>query len=162
MLERDWQWKFRGWSRAMAGTAGRSFAEGWRWIALLRPGGASPASGPGGFYVSLVVVALVFCHGAFGYAHQLSPVDVRTAHVAHAAVGQQPDGERDAGGLHMGDAAYFATLLALLFGALLLPGGGGSAVLQLPASGFAKVGHKVGELPPPRGPTLPLLQVLRL
>ncbi|CAN5630656.1 hypothetical protein BH24ACT18_BH24ACT18_03410 [soil metagenome] len=131
------------------------------WLPSLRVGGVSPASRPGGFYIVLVAVALLFCHGAFGYAHQLSPVDAQTAHVAHAAGDQQPDGDQGTDGSHLG-GAYFATLLALLFGALLLPGGKGSAAGQLPAPRSAKGGHKVGWLPPPRGPTLTSLQVFRL
>jgi len=127
---------------------------------LFRVGGAFSALTPGRLSVSLVIVALLFCHGAFGYAHQLPPVDAPSAHVAHAAHGQQPGSDQSTDGLHLGDT-YFATLLLLLFGTSLLLGGGVSAGAKLPARTLWLGGHKVGGLPPPRGPTLPLLQVFR-
>lgn len=170
MLERGWSWKSRVRSRAVAKAVGRrSLGKisaagvsrvGRTWLPSLRVGGVFSASGPGRISVSLVVVALLFCHGAFGYAHQLPPVDAQ-APAAHAAGVHQPGEDQGNDGSHVGDA-YFATLLLLLFGALLLPGGRGSAVGQLPVPGVAKGGHKVGRLPPPRGPTLLLLQVFRL
>ena len=132
----------------------------------LLPVGAFSASIPGRLSVSLVVVALLFCHGAFGYAHQVSPLDVpvekgaHSAHAVHAAGGQHPGEDRGADGPHMGDA-YFATLLLLLFGTSLLLG----AVLvggKLPAAPSWEGYHGARWLPPPRGPTLPLLQVFRL
>ncbi len=161
MLERGWRWKSRGRSRVVAGTRGRKFVERRRWMPPLRADGVSAASGPGSFYVVLVVVALLFCHGAFGYAHQLPPADAHTAHVAHASGGQQPGVDQSASGLHVG-GAYFATLLLLLFGTSLLLGGGVSVGAKLPAPTLRMGGHEARGLPPPRGPTLPLLQVFRL
>jgi hypothetical protein len=55
---------------------------GWRRMRPPRAGGF-PASGPGEFYVVVVVVALLFCHGAFGYAHQLSPRRMRPRRTPH-------------------------------------------------------------------------------
>jgi hypothetical protein len=107
-------------------------------------------------------VALLFCHGAFGYARQLPPADADAAHVAHAAGGQQPDPDGGAAGSHLGDASYFATLLLLLFGTSLLLGGGVSAGAKLPTPAPWMGGHEVGRLHPPRGPTPSRLQVFRL
>ncbi len=109
----------------------------------------------------LIVAALLFCHGAFGYAHQFPPVDATAAHVAHVTGGHQPDPGGDAEASHLADA-YFATLLVLLFGALLLPGGGVSAASRVPVPVGARGDLRAGGLPPPRGPTLYSLQVLRL
>lgn len=157
MLEKDRRWKSRVRSRAVAEMVGRRSVAGWRWMPSLRAGGISGALMPGRLSVSLVVVALLFCHGAFGYAHQLPPVDAPTA---HAAGGHQPDSDQGTDRLHPGDT-YFATLLLLLFGASLLQGGGVPVGVKLPARTPWLGGHKVGGLPPSRGPTLPLLQVFR-
>jgi hypothetical protein len=124
------------------------------------PAGGFPASGPGGFYVVVVVVALLFCDGAFGYAHQLLPADATAAHVAHVEGGHQPDPDGGAAGSHLGDA-YFATLLMLLFDPSLLLGGVSvGAKLPIPTSWMG--GHKVRRLHPTRGPTSSYLQVFRL
>ncbi len=156
MLERVWRCKSRVRGRAVAGTRGQGFAE------------KTPAAGgflsvwePGRAFVFLVVVALFFCHGAFGYAHQLPPVDAPPAHAAHAMSGHQPGTDQAPDGLHLGDT-YFATLLLLLFGALLLLGGGTWRIAKLPTLAPWVAGHRVRGLPPPRGPTLPSLQVFRL
>jgi H+/Cl- antiporter ClcA len=143
----------------VAGTKGQSFVGVWRWMRPLQAGG-SPASGPGGFYVVVVIVALLFCHGAFGYAHQLPPADASAAHVAHVEGGHQPDPDGGADGSHLG-GTYFATLLVLLFGTSLLLGGGVSVgALRAPTPWTG--GHKVRRLHPPRGPTSSYLQVFRL
>lgn len=125
-----------------------------------RVGGVFSALATGRLSVTLVVVALLFCHGAFGYAHQLPPADAPSAHVSHAAGGQMPDPAQSTDGLHLGDS-YFATFLLLLLGTSLLLGGGVSVGAKLPAPTLRLGGHKVGGLPPPRGPTPPLLQVFR-
>ena len=123
--------------------------------------GIPPASGPGGFYVVVVAVALLFCHGAFGYAHQLPPAEAQTAPVAHAAgVHQSSGSDQGAEGTHLGDA-YFATLLLLLFGTSLLLGGRVPVGAKLPAPALWGGGRKTSGLPPPRGPTLAYLQVFR-
>jgi len=144
----------------VGGTEGRRFAGGLRWVRLPSED-ISPASGPGDLYVVVVAMALLFCHGAFGYAHQLPPADATSAHVAHAAGGHQPDPDGDASGSHLGDA-YFATFLLLLLGASLLPGGGVWAGAKLSAPMPWMGGHKVRRLHPPRGPTPSRLQVFRL
>lgn len=156
----------------MAGTRGRRFAEeiravssfrtGRPWMRSFWVGGAFSALGPGRLTVSLVVVVLLFCHGAFGYVHQLAPVDVQTAPVAHAAGVHQSGPDRAADGLHLGDT-YFATLLLLLFGTSLLLGFGVSVGAKLPPVPALRMGgHEARGLPPPRGPTLSYLQVFRL
>jgi hypothetical protein len=122
--------------------------------------GSTAAAGPGGFYVVVVIVALLFCHGAFGYAHQLPPANASAAHVAHVEGGHQPDPDGTAAGSHLG-GAYFATLLVLLFGTLSLLGGGvsvGALAAPPPWTG----GHKARIFHPPRGPTSSYLQVFRL
>ncbi len=120
--------------------------------------------GPGRFSVFLIVAALLFCHGVFGYAHQVWPVDVpveKGAHAAHAAHAvHQADQDGDAEGSHLG-GAYFATLMLLLFGAALLVGGGVPAGERLPVPG-PRMGLEVWRLHPPRGPTPSRLQVFRL
>jgi hypothetical protein len=145
----------------MAGTRERRFAGGLRWVRL--PGaGISPASGPGDLYVVVVAVALLLCHGAFGYAHQLPPADATAAPVAHVEGGHQPDPDEGAvAGSHLG-GTYFATLLLLLFGTSLLLGGRVSGGARLPAPTPWMGGHEVRGLHPPRGPTRSYLQVFRL
>ena len=130
----------------------------WRWMRYLQAG-SSPA-GPGRLYVVVVIVALLVCHGAFGYAHQLPPADVSVAHVAHVEGGHQPDPDEGAAGSHLG-GTYFVTLLVLLLGTSLLLGGGVS-VSALPAPTPGTGGHKARRLHPPRAPTSSYLQVFRL
>ncbi len=166
MLESSWSWKFRVRSRAVAGAIGRGFVENWRWISRLRVGGVPPALARGRLSISLVVVALLFCHGVFGYAHQLVPVEApaahasHVAHVAHVAGGQQHGEDQGAEKTHLGDT-YFATLLLVLLATALLLGAGVSAGTKLPVPTLLFGGHRFGRFPPPRGPTLPLLQVFR-
>ena len=136
------------------------FVGSWRWMRPLRAG-VSPAPRPGSRYVFVVVVALLFCHGAFGYVHQLPPVDVQSAHAAHVVGGHQPGPGQATDGLHLGDT-YFATLLLLLFGTSLLLGGRVSVGAKLPDPALWRGGHKTRRLPPPRGPTPSRLQVFRL
>lgn len=111
--------------------------------------------------VLAVVAALLLCHGAFGYAHQLPATEAHAAPTAHAAGGHHsvPDGGTD--GAHQG-GAYFATLLALLFGTALLLGDRGRAYTKLPVPAVPRRGHGITVPHPPRGPTLPSLQVFRL
>ena len=112
----------------------------------------------GRLFVLLVVVAFFFCHGAFGYAHQLPPTD---AHAAHTTGAHQPGPDQGAGQTHSG-GAYFATLLALFFATFLLLRGRLQASTRLP---FPVAEHRVRwtEVPfPPRGPTPSFLQVFRL
>ena len=161
MLERGWYLKYRGRSSVVAGTGRLRFRGGWRWMRPLRAG-VSPAPGSESrFYVFVVVVALLLCHGAFGYAHQLPPVDAPSAHAAHAMGGHQSGPDQAPDGSHLGDT-YYATLLLLLFGAALLLGGRVWRIAKLPALVPWMGSHDARGLPPPRGPTLPSLQVFRL
>ncbi len=146
----------------MAGTTERGFAKGWRRMRSSWAGG-SPASGPGGLYVTLVVVALLLCHGAFGYAHQLPPADAPAAHAAHSSGVHQSGPDGDADGAHLG-GVYFATLILLLSAtsSVLLLGGWVRVGARLPALPLRVGGWAAGGLPPPRGPTPPSLQVFRL
>ncbi|HKH09735.1 MAG TPA: DUF305 domain-containing protein [Rubrobacter sp.] len=93
------------------------------WLPSLRVGEVLSALGPGRLFVTLVAVALLFCHGVFGYTHQLPAIDVRAAHAAHAAGVHQPGQDQTTDGLHV-QGTYFATLLLLLFATALLLGGG--------------------------------------
>ncbi|MDQ3430481.1 MAG: hypothetical protein M3479_11140, partial [Actinomycetota bacterium] len=83
------------------------------------------------------------------------------AHVAQMGGGHQPGPDQSTDGIHSG-SAYFATLLALFFGTALLLGGGVPAPTRLPAPVAEHRGRWVEILVPPRGPTLPSLQVFRL
>lgn len=156
MLERGWRLKSRGRSRAVAGTRGQRFAG-----RIPTAGGALSASEPGRVFVLLVVVALLLCHGAFGYAHQLSPPDTQASHVAHASGGHHSVPDRSTGEAHTG-GSYFATLLALFFGAFLLLGGRVEASTRLPAPATQNRARRARTSLPPRGPTLSSLQVFRL
>jgi hypothetical protein len=118
-------------------------------------------SGSGRFTVVAIAVALLFCHGAFGYAHQLPQGEAQAIPAAHAAGLHQPDSGKTADGVHPG-AAYFATLLLLVFGTLLVIGGRRPADTKLPAPMASRSFYRARVLPPPRGPTLPSLQVFRL
>ncbi len=140
----------------MVGTIGRGFSG-----KVSITGGVFSASESGRISVLLVVVALLFCHGAFGYAHQLPPTDVHAAHVAHMEGAHQPGPDRGTDQTHS-VGAYFATLLALFFGTFLLLGGGVLASTRLPAP-VAEHRGRWAKIPfRPRGPTLPSLQVFRL
>lgn len=118
-------------------------------------------SGSGRFTVVAIAVALLFCHGAFGYAHQLPQGEVQATPAAHAAGVHQPDSGETTDGAHPG-AAYFATLLLLVFGTLLALGDWRPAAARLPVPTALRNFYRARVLPPPRGPTLPSLQVFRL
>ncbi len=159
MLERGWRWTSRVRSRAVVGTIGRRFAG-----KVSIAGGGFSASESARLSVLLVVVALIFCHGAFGYAHQLPPADALVepaTYAEHMGGGHQPGHDQSTDGMHSG-GAYFATLLVLFFGTTLLLGGGVPASTRLPAPVAEHRGRWVKILLPPRGPTLPSLQVFRL
>ncbi|QIN84813.1 hypothetical protein GBA63_20805 [Rubrobacter tropicus] len=118
-------------------------------------------SGSGRFTVVAIAVALLFCHGAFGYAHQSPPADAHGAHVAHAPGGHDSVPDRGVDGMHQG-GAYFATLLALFFVTLLLFGGRALALGRLPAPNAGERARRTEVSFRPRGPTLTSLQVFRL
>lgn len=118
----------------------------------------------------MLVVAVLLCHGVFGYAHELSPPEATKVPSAHSTPGPQHAmaGQHDAShsehgvGGHLSAGGYFAILLALLFGAFLLPRGGLPASVRLPAPAFFERRLVFRTLHPPRGPTAPFLQVFRL
>ena len=151
MLESSGSSRDLVWGSTVIGTRGRRFAGG-------RQGVGSSRSRR--LLVSLVAVALLFCHGAFGYAHQVPAVDVHAAHAAHAMGVDQPGQGQTSVGSHLQEA-YFATLLLLLFGAALLMGGWLPAGAKLRAPSL-RADNKVWRLHPPRGPTPSRLQVFRL
>ena len=151
MLKRSWCWTSRVRSRAVVGTVGRRFVG-----KIPIAGGIFSASDR--LFVLLVVVALLFCHGAFGYAHQLPTSD---SHAAHTTVAHQSGPDQGAGQAHSG-GAYFAAFLALFFGTFLLLCGRVLASARLPAPVVEYRGRRAGIPYPPRGPTLPFLQVFRL
>lgn len=122
---------------------------------------------------ALVAAAFLFCHGAFGHAHQLeatgdpaSPAKHTVAHaVAHAAGPDAPHpaphpAPRNAGGEHE-SGVYFATLLAF-FAASLPLFLARSIRTELPAAAFSGLRAAPGVFRLPRAPTLPVLQVFRL
>lgn len=118
---------------------------------------------PGACAAFLLAIALLLCHGVFGAEH-LSTSQHAGA-TDHGERSPLPTFEDEPGGWpHLdggGDAAYYATLLAalLLLAAVLGP--------SVPTALCGVRGHRVvscrpRRVPPPRGPTAPLLQVFRL
>ena len=130
-------------------------------------GGVAGATvGRGRLVAALLIFALLLCHGALGALHQASSraVDHAGGHHAHAAM--QPASADHGLGHHGGPVAhadYAAVLFVVLLVAALLLLSGRSAKRSLAVSFRAS-----GRIPwtlalvPPRGPTLPLLQVFRL
>ena len=111
--------------------------------------------------VLVVAVALLVCHGTFGYAHQLSPAEANGAHAAPLEGGHHSGPDQGTDETHS-EGAYFATLLALFFGTFLLLVGRVPASARLLAPVTANRIRWARILLPPRGPTLPSLQVFRL
>ena len=117
-----------------------------------------------------LVGALLLCHGLFGALHLCSttehaaPADSHLAHDHHASseAGANTNEHPVYHLLHA--AAYYAVFLAaflwLVFGLLLLKGARVWSTCTAPAASFRRFGPVV--LHPPRGPTLPVLQVFRL
>lgn len=115
----------------------------------------------GGLRSVVLVFALLFCHGAFGFAHQLTPPDAAMAsagHSEHVAAGHggQESGEHSVGG------SYFATLLALVLGAFVLLVGRMPLGVRFRRSKFPQWRVPSVVFHPPRGPTVPMLGVFRL
>jgi len=111
----------------------------------------------------LLVLTLLACHGVFGALHQATPAASAPVegHQSHAgAIAGLTGGAPDEPPL--GDASYAATLCFVLAAVFWLLFGGklghAGARITRPVLGWRR--------PPdaslPRGPTLPLLQVLRL
>ena len=114
----------------------------------------------------LVVGALMLCHGVFGSLHLCPTPHVATNHVHehHSSTQTGAATHNDYPLCHVGHAAeYFAVLLAgflaLILG-LVLKKASLSSKLSTPLIVERRL-HPVG-LHLSRGPTLPLLQVLRL
>jgi hypothetical protein len=110
----------------------------------------------------LLVLTLLACHGVFGALHQIEPTSAPVeGHPSHAgAIAGLTGGAPDEPPLS--DAGYAATLFFVVVAAFWLLFGGklahAGARITRPALGCQR--PRVARLP--RGPTLPLLQVLRL
>ena len=129
---------------------------------------------PGRLPAILLVVAFLACHGLFGAAHQVSaPAQGSngghaSAHVMHmVGLDESHDGHQAShhGTGHLaGGAEYMAVLItALLWMAPWLLRGfrlRGAAIVSTPAIRNLRIVSVW--LHPPRGPTLPALQILRL
>lgn len=112
------------------------------------------------------MAALLFCHGVFGYAHAVGGgMDVHATHAApmelhHASPDQEP-------GVASHHAAatggYFAVLASMLVGALFWAR---SRSFRMPVGLATRRVERRPAVPvvpyPPRGPTLYILQVIRL
>jgi len=113
----------------------------------------------------LIVAVLLLCHGAFGYAHQLTLSEApqtSSAHSKHAIPGHGASHSSGATDEHSVSGGYFATLLALLFSVLLLLGGRLSPSVRLPAPASFRRGVPRLVFHPPRDHIAPLLGVFRL
>ncbi len=147
--------KFRGWASVGA---------------LRRRPGSRRVPGAGGLLAALLIVALLLCHGLFGFAHQVSacglcgPAESPGLHYGPAADlgggagGHSGDGA--AGGL--GSTVYFAAMIALFGTGLLGP-------LFRAARGYEAAPTVIFRWPRspaltryPRGLSPPLLQAFRL
>src|SRR5215217_5893749 len=124
-------------------------------------------SSRGKFAALLLVGVLLLCHGAFGVLHLCTTTQSSPSHAAHEHQ-SHTGGE---GGAHqhhqchlMHVANYYAVLLTAIFGLvlglLLLKNGQVGGRLRSPLSVVRHL-HPSG-LHLPRGPTYPLLQVMRL
>ena len=114
----------------------------------------------------LLVGTLLLCHGVFGVMHLCSASHASTSH------GHEHHSPTDAGAgvqkehavCHLMDAAhYFAVFLAAILGlvlGLLLKGARLWGRVTAPLVFYRRLRQPVFH--PPRGPTLPVLQVFRL
>ena len=139
------------------------------------------AAGRDRLVAALLALALILCHGALGAMHQVSSWTVEdegghhaattvssagVGHTAHHGATAGPSVVVGHAGHHGGPVAhadYAAALFVVLLGAALALFPGRFATLNLAASRrvFGRVSPH-SSLRPPRGPTLPLLQVFRL
>ena len=128
---------------------------------------------PGRLPAIILVLAFLACHGLFGAAHEASMPASEShginmpAYMQMGDTGGSCDGHQTSyheTGHVAGGAAYNAVLVTVLLGMAfwLLRGvrGWGTASGLLPAVPEIHIGPV--RLHPPRGPTLPSLQVLRL
>lgn len=109
----------------------------------------------------LLVATVLFCHGVYGYSHQLqvdSPASAMSMEGHHSPM----DGE-SSGGHVMTAGNYFAAFLVAFFGAALLLRVWSTGPLpRLAGIPPFERRSQTTFLHPPRGPTTPLLQVFRL
>ncbi len=108
---------------------------------------------------------VLLCHGIYGVAHlcSTSPVAMHGGHEHSASTGTGVDTHDKHPPCHLGGAEYFAVLFAAFLGlvlGLLLKGARLWAGVA-PSLVFCRALHRF-VLHPPRGPTLPVLQVFRL
>ena len=127
-------------------------------------------SGKGRLAILCLVGALLLCHGLFGALHLCSTTEHPASADSHLTHDHHASSEAGANTtehpvchlLHA--AAYYAVFLAaflwLVFGLLLLKGARLWSTSTAPAASFRRFEPVV--LHPPRGPTLPVLQVFRL
>ncbi len=130
-----------------------------------------PRTSAGGFLPTLLIVAVILCHGILGFAHQVScdpcgPAGISGAHHGSATgMGEASSGhtgDNDASG-GLADHSYAAVVLTAIGTALLvlLLGMREWHEVSTPRLIFRR--HCPPLIPRrPRGPTLPSLQVLRL
>ena len=112
------------------------------------------------------MAGLLFCHGIFGYAHQVG--DEPDLHASHAGpMGMHhtsPDRDQGVASHHaVATGGYLAVLSSMLVGALFWAR---SRIFRMPVSLATRRAERRPATPvvpyPPRGPTLHLLQVIRL
>jgi hypothetical protein len=110
----------------------------------------------------LLVLTLLACHGVFGALHQTmptsAPVEGQASHAG--AIAGQTGGASDEPPLD--GASYAATLFFVLAAVFWLLFGGNLAQAGARITRPALVSHQPPTTNYPRGPTLPLLQTLRL
>jgi len=127
-------------------------------------------SGKGRLAILCLVGALLLCHGVFGALHLCSTMehaasaDSHLTHDHHASSEARANTNEHSVCHLLHAAAYYAVFMAaflwLVFGLLLLKGARLWRTSTAPAASFRRFGPVV--LHPPRGPTLPVLQVFRL
>ncbi len=110
----------------------------------------------------LLVLTVLACHGVFGALHQSVPTSVLAGgHPPHAgAVADQTGGTHDE--VPLGGANYAATLFFFLAAVFWLLFGGKLARVGARISWPACGRYRLAVFGYPRGPTVALLQVLRL
>ena len=118
-----------------------------------------------GLVALLLVGTLLLCHGVFGALHLCSASHASTSHVhEHLSHTDAGTGVQEHTACHLMDVAhYFAVFLAALLGLvlwLLLKGARLWGRVTAPLVFYRRLRPPVFH--PPRGPTLPVLQVFRL
>ena len=116
------------------------------------------------FLAPLLLLTLLICHGAFGGLHQLATSAAPStpaieAHASHAGASSDEGGASDEG---LGALGYFATLLSILVAVSWLHLRNILRWRGVPPLLRQRQRHPLAVLPYPRGPSISLLQVLRL